>query len=158
MVYIIYLDINGKELSRREKGRGRPPLEQDAEGNYIVREKLPTTATIVTTIAPDGSQVKTNVLPPIVEKNASKERIDVPVAKEKVMAAMCPFRTSTRGNVMVLIGPVVVQKTGITNLPPDNLQPMYKKIEIDSDTKTVSIWNLCNQGETADVVYENAIV
>jgi hypothetical protein len=172
MPQVIYLDENNVEVARKEQGRGRPPTEKDANGNYIVRLKngimpkgLETLVKPeVTHITNDGKSVVAEVdentvineeyMQELKEVHTRTHTAIKPVALTNLTRALFALQTSQNGNVHIFEHIIVRHETGLTGVDYNSL---YLKIEIDEQTKDLSLWRLTNGGKSPDLIIKNSI-
>ena len=134
----IWLDENGKEIARKLRTRGRPPLNavQREDGNFYVP------------FSPENKSLPQNPSLPLVE--------EVPVVQSEKISLndflSCCF--VSRGD-FICDGPVVtlnrVVITGKTNLSRIPFNSVFSRIEIDRKNNVTKVWKVDPQNPSFQV-------
>jgi hypothetical protein len=179
-IYVIYLDENGKETSRRPKGRGKPPKERDAEGNFIVRAK-PTTGARKTEPVKTEKPVKTEATeapeapespkeqPKPEEAYAQKElpehpsirtkHIDLPYASqavfERLLSVVLPLRKEETETEITIYGPMLLNDPLIDE-DVFVKGSLYEKFVLAKTVHEVRVWRMGNMTDIPHFVLKMA--
>jgi hypothetical protein len=167
MSYYIWLDKDGKEVKREEKGRGRVKKEakQGQDGNWYISEgqNLPE-AVKAKTEAPEatGEAIEEAEKKPE-NDNVTKERKTIQkTSVSKLLKSLHSLRVekNTEETLIKIISPVVIGGNDIDEVIVYN--SAYAKIEIDTVAKSISIWTVTEKDKEGrelkpDFVINNVI-
>lgn len=142
-IYLITLDSQGNEVERiRKQGPGRIPVKyiQRPDGNWYYSPDFMQPENSSSSAVPDIEEDVQKDIPKLIRIHArNKTTVD------KIIAA-CNILRLERGDKTILERPVRFGNTGIPELDRLAGQPIFHKIEIDEEAKTVSVWSIAAPG------------
>lgn len=155
MSYYIYLDINGNEIKREDKGRGRPKKEsvERQDGNFYITEgqnAFPLKATVSKEKPVNKSVIHTNIVDNIEKQeeivDSGQEHFKIRKTDKKTTLAnllKClaglPRQPIFEKHKVIILRPAVMNDIGIDETIKTN--GVYGKIEVNLQENVIYVWS-----------------